>query len=95
MKKPLIKSILKLVCDNRVIPAPRTMDDFKFALGETKALSVVLLFGDINSLPGLLALAQQHKKRIVLHLDLLEGIGKDKAGIRYLARMGRYGAHHY
>ena len=87
-EKTINTSILKLICDRRVIPAPRNMDDFKFALNQTDVLSVILLFGDINTLPGLLDLAQQAKKRVVLHLDLVEGIGKDKAGIRWLARLG-------
>lgn len=32
--------------------------------------------------------AKGTQKRIILHLDLFDGIGKDKAGIRFLARMG-------
>ena len=87
-EKKINDHIMRLICDKAVIPAPRSMDDFKYALTKTEALSVILLFADINSLPALLALAQQEKKRVVIHLDLLEGIGKDKAGIRFLARQG-------
>ncbi|HWR41374.1 MAG TPA: glycerol-3-phosphate responsive antiterminator [Patescibacteria group bacterium] len=87
-EKKVNDNILRLICDKEVIPAPRCLDDFKFALTKTDAVSVILLFADINSLPGMLAMAQQEKKRVVIHLDLLEGIGKDKAGIRWLARIG-------
>ncbi|HEY3425018.1 MAG TPA: glycerol-3-phosphate responsive antiterminator [Negativicutes bacterium] len=71
-----------------VLPALRTVEDFKVAMTSNISPSVVLLFGDINILPELLAQAKQSQKRILLHLDLFEGIGKDKAGIKYLARMG-------
>lgn len=82
------QNLLKLLCSGDVIPAARNIDDFKHALEHTKAPSVILLFGDIVSLPSLLTLAQNSKKRLFVHLDLLGGIGKDEAGIRFLARLG-------
>lgn len=81
-------SIFKLLCNGYVIPAPRNYEDFKYALEHSVSPSVILLFGDINILPELLALANERKKRILVHLDLLGGVGKDKAGILFLARMG-------
>ena len=80
--------ILKILTNGPVIPAARSMEAFKVALTHTIVPSVVLLFGDINSLPVLISLAKEHKKHIIVHLDLLDGIGKDKSGIEYLARMG-------
>lgn len=71
-----------------VIPAARSRDDFLYAVHHTAALSVILLFGDINNLPWLVRQAQDNKKRLILHIDLFEGIGKDKPGIRYLAQTG-------
>ena len=80
--------ILKMLTNGPIIPAARSMEVFKAALTHTVVPSVVLLFGDINSLPVLISLAKEHKKRIILHLDLFDGIGKDQAGIKFLARMG-------
>lgn len=71
-----------------VIPSVRSIEEFNLALAETTAPSLFLLFGDINLLPKLLSRAEQHKKRLLVHIDLLEGVGKDKAGIKYLARQG-------
>lgn len=79
---------LKLLMNSLVIPAPRTLEDFKFALTHTSSHGIILLFGDISILPGLLAEARKQQKRLLIHLDLLEGIGKDKAGIKFLAQMG-------
>ncbi|MBC8014630.1 MAG: glycerol-3-phosphate responsive antiterminator [Sporomusaceae bacterium] len=80
--------ILKILTNGPIIPAARTIEVYKAALTHTIVPSVVLLFGDINSLPTLISLAKENKKRIILHLDLFDGIGKDKAGIRFLARLG-------
>lgn len=81
-------SIVKLLCNGYVIPAPRNYEDFKYALEHSSSPSISLLFGDINILPELLKQAREHKKRMWVHLDLLGGVGKDKAGIVFLARMG-------
>jgi glycerol uptake operon antiterminator len=83
-----MKGIIKTLCPGPVIPAARSMSDLRIAFTKCAAPGIILLFGDINSLPGLLAEAAKHGKRLMIHLDLLEGIGKDKAGIRCLARMG-------
>lgn len=81
------ENVLRALCPGPVIPAVRTMEDFRVALAR-KAPGIILLFGDINSLPKLLAEAAAHHKKLIVHLDLLEGVGKDKAGVRCLARMG-------
>ncbi len=80
--------VLKFLASGPVIPSARSMEDFKIALTHTVSPSVVRLFGDINTLPTLISQANEHKKRIILHLDLLDGIGKDKAGVKFLARLG-------
>ena len=80
--------ILKILTNGPIIPAARSMEVYKAALTHTIVPSVVLLFGDINSLPVFIAMAKEHNKRIILHLDLFDGIGKDRAGVRFLARMG-------
>lgn len=81
------ESLLRALCPGPVIPAARSMDDLRLAF-DRKAPGIILLFGDIVALPGLLSEAAKHHKKLIVHLDLLEGIGKDKAGIRFLARLG-------
>lgn len=81
------ESLLRALCPGPVIPAVRSMEDLRQAFMR-RAPGIILLFGDIVSLPGLLSEAARHHKKLIVHLDLLEGIGKDKAGIRYLARLG-------
>ena len=71
-----------------VIPSARNMEDYHLALANTDSPCLFLLFGNINVMPELLALARQYHKRVMVHVDLMDGVGKDKAGIGYLARLG-------
>ncbi len=82
------RNIVDVLSGGSVIPVVRTIDDFRFALIHAIAPSIMLLFGDITSLPQLLTQAKQNNKRVILHVDLLEGISKDRAGIKFLARAG-------
>lgn len=73
--------------DGVIVPSVRNVDDFKKAL-DTKSTTIIVLFGDIIVLPAILQAAKKANKRVLVHLDLLGGIGKDRAGISYLARIG-------
>jgi len=81
-------NILKSLTNGSVIPAVRSMENFKNIITYANVPSVMLLFGDINSLPDIIRQAKEYKKRIILHLDLFDGVGKDRAGIHFLARLG-------
>lgn len=81
-------NIASLAARGSVIPAARSKEDFQHAVLQTAAPAVILLFGDINELPWLVRQSQPNKKRLILHIDLFEGIGKDKSGIKFLARAG-------
>lgn len=83
-----VPGIMKKVVTGPIIPAVRTIQDFKHAMLHADAPGIMVLFGDINTISGLLEQAKQHKKHLILHLDLLEGIGRDRPGIDFLARMG-------
>ena len=85
--KPLARQ-LQWLCAGRVIPACRTEADFISALSLVDSPSLILLFGDINSLPDLLKRAEAAGKLLLVHLDLLDGIGRDQAAIHFLSRLG-------
>ena len=74
-----------------VVPAPRNEKSFKCALQSTKSATIILLFGTINSLPDLLKRASDHHKKLFVHFDLLDGIGKDKEGLKLLKTIGVQG----
>ncbi|MBT9177028.1 MAG: Glycerol uptake operon antiterminator regulatory protein [Firmicutes bacterium] len=78
----------KIVGTQPIVPAPRNVENFRLALSSTPATSVIALFSDINDLPGLIAEAGKWRKRLIIHFDLCDGLGKDRAGLKMIARMG-------
>lgn len=79
------------LCSGHAIPACRTEADFACALRLPHAPSLIILFGDINSLPDLLHRAEAAGKLLLVHLDLLDGVGRDRAGIVFLSKLGLKG----
>lgn len=53
--------------------------------------AVFLLGGDIQSLPEFARALRRAGKAVFGHIDLIEGIGRDAAGVRYLASCGLSG----
>ena len=79
---------LQWLCTGKVIPACRTEAELAAALRLPQAPSLIILFGDINSLPELVRRVDEAGKLLLLHLDLIGGIGRDRAGIQFLAKLG-------
>lgn len=86
MNKPAKK--ISWLCSGHVIPACRTEADFACALQLPHSPSIIILFGDINTLPAIIRRAEQAGKLLLIHLDLLDGLGRDRAGIVFLSRLG-------
>ncbi len=70
-----------------VAAAMKSDEDMQVAL-ESDALLLFLLKGDAFQLAPFIAQAHQRRKGVVVHVDLVSGIGKDRAGIQYLRQMG-------
>lgn len=72
---------------NRIIAAVRTKADFYDALASDVNI-IFELSPDILTISQNIKLAHESGKRIFVHLDLAEGIGKDRSGIEYLKKLG-------
>lgn len=81
-------NIGKLLAGNYIIPAVHTMEEFIYTLENTDLSCLMVKFGDIESIPGLIKNAHQNDKSIMLHLDSIKGIAKDNYGIKFLASLG-------
>ena len=68
-----------------VIAAFRKVEDFRIE-GLSNVGVLFLLGGDIFNLPPIVEQAESLKKLVFVDIDLIKGVGKDAAGIRYLAR---------
>lgn len=71
---------------NPVIAAIR--DDGWEAALHSPAQVLFYLSADLTTVATRIRQAHEAEKILLIHLDLAEGIGKDRAGIRYLAQQG-------
>ncbi|HEX2910433.1 MAG TPA: glycerol-3-phosphate responsive antiterminator [Chloroflexia bacterium] len=84
MSEPVAPALPSAIFERRVIPALRNISDLPVAL-DLGLPAVIMLKGDIFELEKLVN-AAQNRLGVLVHIDLLEGIGRDKAGLAYLQR---------
>ena len=68
-----------------VIPAIRDVSKIDLALSK-QPRCIFLLAGDILNIRDIVNYVKRAGKRIFLHIDLLEGISKNRMGIKYIAQ---------
>jgi len=78
----------ELLAAQQVIPAIRNYRNFCEALTVPNVKVLFLLYGDINMLADAIKQAKAYGKMLVVHIDLLEGVGKDEAGVKHVASCG-------
>ena len=76
-----------MLSENKIIAAVRDNEGFK-AASESELTLIFDLHPDINTLRAKVKYAHDRGKRIFIHIDLAEGIGKDKSGIAYAKKAG-------
>ena len=74
---------------NPIIAAIR--DDGWEAALHSPAQVLFYLSADLTTVSTRIRQAHEAEKVLLIHLDLAEGIGKDRAGVRYLAQQGVHG----
>lgn len=70
-----------------VAAALKSQEDMNVALMSQVAL-LFLLKGDAFELTSFIQRAHEQGKGVVVHVDLVSGVGKDRAGIQYLRQIG-------
>lgn len=68
---------------NTIIAAVKTDEEFNRALSSSVG-TVFLLSSDIFSLKSKIDEAHKKEKKIYVHFDFINGLGKDKYGIQYI-----------
>lgn len=76
--------------NRRVAAAVRTEDDFVAAL-QSQVDVIFLQYSSILTVKELIERAHEAGKKIFVHMDFTEGIGKDRAGLEFLKTLGTDG----
>ncbi len=69
--------------ERRLIPALRSVSDLELAL-KNNPPGIMLLKGDIFDIEQTTRQARLRGVEVFIHIDLIEGIGRDRPGLRYL-----------
>jgi glycerol uptake operon antiterminator len=81
------QEFLRLAMRYPVAAAVKSNEDMQAAL-ESNALLLFMLKGDAFQIEPSVTQAHKKGKGFVVHIDLVGGIGKDRAGIQYLHQIG-------
>ncbi|OLC62640.1 MAG: hypothetical protein AUH89_00925 [Ktedonobacter sp. 13_1_40CM_4_52_4] len=81
------QEFLRLAYQFPVAAAMKSNEDMEVAL-QSDALLLFLLKGDAFQIAPFIREAHHRGKGVVVHMDLVSGIGKDRAGIQYLRQVG-------
>lgn len=81
------QEFLRLAQQYPVAAAMKSQEDMQVAL-DSDARLLFLLKGDAFQLTPFVRQAHERGKGVVVHVDLVSGIGKDRAGIQYLRQIG-------
>jgi len=78
-------SLIDRIEENPIIAAIRHENDLQFAL-DSSVSTIFLLHADIFNINQLVDRIKDNGKNVFVHMDFLEGIGKDKKALKYIAR---------
>jgi glycerol uptake operon antiterminator len=81
------QEFLRLARMYPVAAAIKSTDDMAVALS-SDAVLLFILKGDAFQLSSFISQAHRRGKGVVVHVDLVSGIGKDRPGIQYLRQIG-------
>jgi len=75
--------------ESGIVPAVKHLEDLTEVLSIPWVSVAILIGGDINNLEGALKIRSRFPEKYLLaHVDLIDGVGKDEAGMRFLKRLG-------
>ena len=71
-----------------LVPSCASPDQLNYIAKETDWPCIMLKMGEVGNIRGIVNYIHKHGKKVMVHLDSLKGIAKDKEGARYLKQIG-------
>lgn len=81
-----MNNIISSIEENPIIAAIRDKDDIDKAL-ESSVSTIFLLYSDIFNLKDLVRKIKSNNKTVFVHMDMIEGMGKDNKAIDYISQI--------
>ncbi|TCS93680.1 glycerol-3-phosphate responsive antiterminator [Hazenella coriacea] len=70
----------------KILPAAKSIKEFEKLL-QTSYSYIILLETHIAQLQSLIRLAHRHQKKVLLHVDLIQGLRSDEYGAEFICQM--------
>ena len=83
-----MSELSELLIENPVISAIRNDEDLCCAV-KSKAKIVFVLYGNILSIPNICSKLKEVHKTVFVHIDLIDGLRGDMAGVEYINKYGK------
>lgn len=80
--------ILNAIKQKKVIAALRSASNMDAALSSDVS-TLFFLHSDIFKMPALTKKAQEHGKQVFLHMEFIDGLGRDRSAVQYIARAAK------
>jgi len=80
--------LLELTKGQKMIPSCATPKQMEYIVEKTDWSCVMLKMGNVGNIQSLVDYIHKKQKKVMVHLDSLKGIARDKEGIRYLSQIG-------
>lgn len=71
--------------NQRILPSIKNMKEFEYLM-DSHYEYIVLLDSHIAQLKGIIQFAKRHRKKILVHADLVQGLANDEYGAEFLCQ---------
>jgi len=85
LKKKPLPDFASILAEAKVIPAVKSIEELDRILAAKQKI-VFVLFGDILTIPDIVARLKGAGKTVLVHLDLIEGLNSRDVAVDFLAR---------
>lgn len=85
-----MKHIKEILEKSPLIAAIRDIKNIDAAI-ESSVLVIFMLCGDVLNIENIIQRIRAKGKIVFIHMDFIEGLGKDSAGVKFIKRAGAHG----
>lgn len=72
----------------KIVPSCATVKQLKYVVEDTSYPCIMLKMGEIGNIRKIVGYIHKYEKKVMLHLDSLKGVARDKEGVGYLKQIG-------
>ena len=84
----MVNHLRELISNQVIVPSCSTYKQMEFIAEKTNWQCIMLKMGDVGNIRSIIRYIHSNNKKVMIHLDSLKGLARDREGIRYLSQIG-------